>query len=63
VRDCKSCVFNSYAHNGCCSWDCNYISRKEAVEAWNTLHSGEPRITIFGSEWVRVSDKGGTPNE
>ena len=33
-RNCKDCVFNSYAHGGCCSWDCEFISRREAVEAY-----------------------------
>ena len=33
-RDCKSCIFSSYLHGGCCSWDCEYINRREAAEAW-----------------------------
>ena len=30
-RDCKNCINDS--RNGCVSWDCNFISRKEAREA------------------------------
>ena len=37
-RDCKTCVFNSYAHHGCVSWDCEYINRREAVKAYKELH-------------------------
>lgn len=32
IRDCKSCVYN--AGDGCMSWDCEYINRDEAVEAY-----------------------------
>ena len=38
-RDCKSCLFNSYSHGGCCSWDCEYINRREAAEAWREKRS------------------------
>ena len=30
-RDCEHCINDS--RNGCVSWDCNFISRKEAREA------------------------------
>lgn len=39
IRDCDRCVFNSYATRGCCSWDCEFISREEAVEAWRLLNN------------------------
>lgn len=34
-RDCKSCVHNT--PDGCESWDCEYINRAEAIEAYETL--------------------------
>ena len=37
-RNCKDCVFNSFAHHGCCTWDCEYINRREAVKAYKELH-------------------------
>lgn len=37
-RKCKDCVFNSFAHHGCCTWDCEYINRGEAVKAYKELH-------------------------
>ena len=33
-RDCRSCIFSSFLHGGCCSWDCEYINRSEAAQAW-----------------------------
>lgn len=32
-RDCKNCVRNK-PDVGCTSWDCDYINRQEAIEAW-----------------------------
>lgn len=40
-RNCKTCLWNSMFHHGCCSWDCDYINRKEAAEAWREKHSKE----------------------
>ena len=31
-RDCDNCV--RCGRNGCTSWGCEYINRKEAIEAW-----------------------------
>ena len=36
-RDCENCVRNK-PNVGCTSWDCDYINRKEAIEAWKKLH-------------------------
>jgi len=36
-RDCKNCAQSSpYAGigNGCTAWDCEFISRREAIKAW-----------------------------
>lgn len=37
MRDCENCVRNTPG-KGCTSWDCDYISRKEAIEAWLEKH-------------------------
>ena len=44
MRDCNSCVFGQ-RDGDCASWSCNYISRKEAVEAWKKLKAEEERKT------------------
>ena len=31
-RDCDNCV--RCGRNGCTAWGCEYINRKEAIEAW-----------------------------
>ena len=31
-RDCEKCIWNTI-YGGCCAWDCEYISRAEAVAA------------------------------
>ena len=37
-RDCKTCLYartpDDPYNNGCTAWDCDYINRKEAIEAW-----------------------------
>lgn len=32
-RDCENCVRNT-PRKGCTAWDCDYINREEAIEAW-----------------------------
>lgn len=48
-RDCKTCVHRVpvwdenegiWKTAECVKWDCEYINRKEAVEAWKKLHGG-----------------------
>ena len=36
-RDCRTCVHSNFhgEDNGCDSWECEYINKKEAIEAWN----------------------------
>lgn len=40
MRDCENCARNT-PKNGCTSWDCDYINRKEAIEAWLEKHRAE----------------------
>ena len=42
-RDCQNCINGSV--NGCVSWDCNFISRKEAREA------------VKRTKWIPVSER------
>ena len=37
TRDCKTCIHSEIGHgdsNGCTSWDCEYINKKEALRAY-----------------------------
>ena len=42
-RDCRTCVHSNFngEDNGCRMWNCEYINKKEALEAWKKLHSEE----------------------
>ena len=43
-RDCKTCVWSSPwegESNGCVTWSCEYINKREAAEAWKELHKRE----------------------
>ena len=43
-RDCKTCVWSSPwegESNGCVTWSCEYINKREAAEAWRELHKRE----------------------
>ena len=36
-RDCKTCAYSSPGQgisNGCTAWECEYINRREAIEAY-----------------------------
>lgn len=39
-RDCRTCIYSNFneGDNGCTKWECEYISRSEAIEAWKFLH-------------------------
>lgn len=40
-RDCKTCAYSSPGQgtsNGCTAWECEYINKREAIEAWKKLH-------------------------
>jgi hypothetical protein len=38
-RDCNTCIWHT--ENGCASWDCDYISRDEAVKAVKAMRGEE----------------------
>lgn len=37
-RNCNNCV-RCTPDKGCTAWDCDYIPRKEAIEAWKQIHA------------------------
>ena len=40
-RDCKTCIYANYKNkndNGCTRWDCEYINKQEAIDAWKRLN-------------------------
>lgn len=41
-RDCKGCIYSNFNgnDNGCTKWECEFIPRSEAIEAWKSLESG-----------------------
>ncbi len=43
-RDCMNCVRNT-PDQGCTAWNCDYINRKEAIEAWKQIH--KPKGTRY----------------
>ena len=49
MRDCKNCVH--YTPDGCESWDCEYISRAEAIETYKKF------------KWRPISEKPETDGE
>lgn len=38
-RDCENCA--RCGRDGCKSWDCDFIPRKEAIEAWKEKYRSE----------------------
>ena len=42
-RDCRTCVHSNFhgEDNGCDSWECEYINKKEAIEAWKEKYQSE----------------------
>lgn len=41
-RDCENCA--RCGREGCKSWDCDFIPRKEAIEAWKEKHRNQGSI-------------------
>lgn len=41
MRDCETCIharpYGGENDNRCSAWECEYINRAEAIEAWETL--------------------------
>lgn len=51
MRDCDNCA--RCGRDGCKSWDCDFVPRKEAIEAWKEKHEtadrkDEPQIVDWG---------------
>lgn len=43
-RDCKTCIYSNFKNendNGCTRWDCEYINRQEAIEAYKEMKANE----------------------
>lgn len=41
MRDCDNCA--RCGRDGCKSWDCDFVPRKEAIEAWKEKHKTADR--------------------
>ena len=48
MRDCDNCA--RCGRDGCKSWDCDFVPRKEAIEAWKEKHATADRKTENSSE-------------
>lgn len=46
MRDCKNCVHNT--SDGCEAWECEYINRAEAIEAYETLKAMRDISELYG---------------
>ena len=42
MRDCENCA--RCGRDGCKSWDCDFIPRKEAIEAWKEKNAGKKYV-------------------
>lgn len=44
-RDCRTCVYartpDDMYDNGCTAWECEYINRREAIEAYKEMHKND----------------------
>ena len=50
-RRCKECAWSSPYDgngNGCTSWNCEFISRKEAIKAWKEKYGKEGGVKNNG---------------
>ena len=47
MRDCDNCA--RCGRDGCKSWDCDFVPRKEAIEAWKEKHETADRPQ---GEWI-----------
>lgn len=60
IRKCEKCVFakpyGGENDNRCSSWDCEFIDRKEAVEAYRWSKALESAPTVDAVEVVRCKD-------
>ena len=67
TRDCEWCVFarpyGGENDNRCSAWDCEFIDRKEAVEAYRRIQALESAPHIDAVAIVRCKDcKWASPN-
>lgn len=52
-RNCESCVhakpFGGKDDNRCSAWECEYINRAEAIEAYETLKAMQKMSEAYGN--------------
>ena len=48
MRECDNCA--RCGRDGCTSWDCDFVPRKEAIKAWKEKHETADRKTENSSE-------------
>lgn len=49
VRDCDKCIWATRS-GGCASWNCEYVDKHEAYEAWNRA-MGAKDINVPNKDW------------
>ena len=65
MRDCENCA--RCGRDGCKSWDCDFIPRKEAIEAWKEKYGKTERMTeeefdtMLAKVLVGQTDSTGSP--
>lgn len=62
MRDCKNCVH--YTPDGCESWDCEYISRAEAIECYEIVKAMRETkgIITTGTPIIPISSTSASTN-
>lgn len=50
-RDCFNCV-HKHPDGNCGSWDCEYINRREAIEAWRAMKGEAVEPKRKKGEWT-----------
>ena len=62
VRDCETCAhaqpFGGEIDNRCDAWECEYINRKEAIEAYKAKRKGEYGIITQNYSQNQKRNKG-----
>ena len=48
MRDCENCIRN-LPGQGCTSWDCDYINRKDAIEAYEMVKAMREVSEAYGN--------------
>lgn len=59
MRDCENCA--RCGRDGCKSWDCDFIPRKEAIEAWKEKYGNTETFQAvdFGKGTVKYYNDDG----